>query len=197
MKVLLVNGSPHEKGCTYTALQEMIMQFEKEGIDTELMWLGNEPVAGCIACGSCFKTGRCFRNDAVNELLEKAQDTDGFVFGSPVHFAGASGAITSFLDRVFYASMKGSQLAYKPGAAVVSARRSGTTAAFDQLNKYFTKSHMPVVTSSYWNGVHGFTPDDVRQDLEGLQTMRMLASNMAWLIRSLFSESNLRTASSF
>ena len=104
------------------------MQFKKEGIDTELMWLGNEPVAGCIACGSCFKTGRCFRNDAVNELLEKAQDTDGFVFGSPVHFAGASGAITSFLDRVFYASMKGSQLAYKPGAAVVSARRSGTTA---------------------------------------------------------------------
>ena len=180
MKVILVNGSPREKGCTYTALCEVAGALEKNGIETEIFQVGAKPIAGCIVC---LKNGRCFVDDPVNEFVEKAKMADGFVFGSPVHYAAASGAITSFLDRAFYG--KGNVFAGKPGAAVVSCRRGGAASAFDQLNKYFTINSMPVVSSQYWNQVHGNTPDEVRQDAEGLQTMRTLGSNMAWLLKCI------------
>ena len=180
MKVILVNGSPREKGCTYTALCEVAGALEKNGIETEIFQVGAKPIAGCIGCNVCLKNGRCFVDDPVNE---KAKTADGFVFGSPVHYAAASGAITSFLDRAFYG--KGNVFAGKPGAAVVSCRRGGAASAFDQLNKYFTINSMPVVSSQYWNQVHGNTPDEVRQDAEGLQTMRTLGSNMAWLLKCI------------
>lgn len=183
MKVILVNGSPHEKGCTYTALTEVEKTLNKEGIETEMLWLGNEPVAGCIGCGACLKSGRCFRNDVVNTFIEKMSQADGFVFGSPVHFASASGELTSFMDRAFYG--RGSLVAGKPAAAVVSCRRGGATAAFDQINKYFSISNMPIVTSQYWNQVHGNTPEQVVQDEEGMQTMRTLGMNMAWLMKCI------------
>ena len=185
MKVLLVNGSPHEKGCTYTALKEVAKTLNTEGIATELFQIGIKPMSGCIACRKCRETGRCVFNDKVNEFLDIAKDFDGFIFGSPVHFAAASGAITSFMDRVFYTDLNsGKQRFYlKPAAAVVSARRAGTTATFDQLNKYFTIMEMPVISSRYWNMVHGATPEDVRKDLEGLQTMRILGRNMAWFLK--------------
>ena len=184
MKVLLINGSPHEDGCTYTALREVAGELEKAGIETELFHVGKQPIRGCIGCGYCKNKGnKCvFGNDTVNTALEKARDADGFIFGSPVHYAAASGMLTSFLDRFFYA---GTVLKYKPGAAVVSCRRGGAAAAFDQLNKYFTISSMPVVSSQYWNMVHGNTPEEVRQDLEGMQTMRTLGKNMAWLLKSI------------
>lgn len=182
MKVLLVNGSPNAKGCTYTALQEMTDAFGKEGVETELFQLGKKPVSACMACFQCRKTGRCVIEDKVNEFLNKARDADGFIFGTPVHFASASGAITSFMDRVFFAADR--NIFYlKPAAAVVSARRGGATATFDQLNKYFTICQMPVISSAYWNMVHGWTPADVRQDAEGLQTMRILARNMTWFLK--------------
>lgn len=183
MKVLLVNGSARPAGCTYTALQEVAGALEKNGIETEIIQLGTQPVAGCIGCGACFKTGKCFRDDGVNEFVEKAKRADGFVFGSPVHYAAASGALTSFLDRVFYG--KSSVFQGKPGACVVSCRRGGATAAFEQINKYFTICGMPIVSSQYWNMVHGNTPEEVRQDLEGLQTMRTLGNNMAWLLKCI------------
>jgi len=186
MKVLLINGSPHAKGCTYTALCEVANSLEKEGVGTEIMHVGVRPISGCIGCGYCKKAGlgRCvFDEDTVNAAIEKAEVADGFIFGSPVHYAGASGAVTSFLDRCFYAG--GSAFAYKPGACVVSCRRGGATAAFDQLNKYFTISNMPVVSSRYWNMVHGNTPEEVAKDLEGLQVMRILGANMAWLLKSI------------
>lgn len=183
MKVILVNGSPREKGCTYTALCEVAGALEKNGIETEIFQVGAKPIAGCIGCNVCLKNGRCFVDDPVNEFVEKAKTADGFVFGSPVHYAAASGAITSFLDRAFYG--KGNVFARKPGAAVVSCRRGGAASAFDQLNKYFTINSMPVVSSQYWNQVHGNTPDEVRQDAEGLQTMRTLGSNMAWLLKCI------------
>ena len=183
MKVILVNGSPHEKGCTYTALTEVEKTLNKEGIETEMLWLGNEPVAGCIGCGACLKSGRCFRNDVVNTFIEKMSQADGFVFGSPVHFASASGELTSFMDRAFYG--RGSLVAGKPAAAVVSCRRGGATAAFDQINKYFSISNMPIVTSQYWNQVHGNTPEQVVQDEECMQTMRTLGMNMAWLLKCI------------
>ena len=183
MKVILVNGSPREKGCTYTALCEVAGALEKNGIETEIFQVGAKPIAGCIGCNVCLKNGRCFVDDPVNEFVEKAKTADGFVFGSPVHYAAASGAITSFLDRAFYG--KGNVCAGKPGAAVVSCRRGGAASAFDQLNKYFTINSMPVVSSQYWNQVHGNTPDEVRQDAEGLQTMRTLGSNMAWLLKCI------------
>ena len=181
MQVLLVNGSPHPKGCTWTALSEVAAELERQGIGSRIFQLGTQPVAGCIACGSCRKTGRCFRNDLVNEALELVLQFDGFVFGSPVYYASASGQLESFLDRLFYSG--GALFANKPGAAVVSCRRGGASAAFEQINKYFGMNNMPVVTSSYWNQVHGNTPDEVKQDLEGLQTMRQLARNMAWMLR--------------
>jgi multimeric flavodoxin WrbA len=185
MKVLLINGSPKVKGCTYTALLEVAKELEKENIETEIFHIGNKPIRGCMACGGCSKddSSRCvFNDDAVNIALEKAKDADGFIFGSPVHYAGASGQMTSFLDRFFYA---GDGFQYKPGAAVISCRRGGSTAAFDQLNKYFTISNMPVVSSQYWNMVHGNTPEEVKQDLEGMQTMRTLGKNMVWLLKSI------------
>jgi len=183
MKVLLVNGSPRKSGCSYTALKEVADTLEKNGLETEIFWIGNKPVAGCIACGACAKTGRCFRDDCVNEFLDKAEQADGFVFGTPVHYASASGMISSFMDRAFYAGS--SKFRGKPGAAVVSCRRGGASAAFDQINKYFTISSMPVVSSQYWNSVHGNTPDEVRQDGEGMQIMRTLGNNMAWLMKSI------------
>jgi multimeric flavodoxin WrbA len=185
MKVLLVNGSPHKEGCTYTALAEVEETLNKEGIDTEIFWVGNKPLSGCIACKTCAEKKQCVFNDKVNDFLDIAKNADGFIFGTPVHYAAASGAITSFMDRAFYSDMiAGRQSFYlKPAAAVVSARRAGTTATFDQLNKYFTISEMPVISSRYWNMVHGATPEDVKKDLEGLQTMRVLARNMAWFLK--------------
>ncbi len=183
MKVLLVNGSPHPKGCTYTALGEVASGLAAGGIESEIFQVGTKPVSGCLGCGRCRETGRCIMEDAVNRFLDMADGFDGFVFGSPVHYAAASGAITSFMDRVFYAA--GGRLAFKPGAAVVSCRRAGSTAALDQLNKYFTISNMPLVGSQYWNMVHGSTPDDVRRDEEGMQTMRVLGGNMAWLLHCI------------
>ena len=183
MKILVVNGSPHANGCTYTALCEVAAALEAEGIETEIFQVGTKPVSGCLGCGACIKTGKCVIDDVVNEFVEKAKEADGFVFGSPVHYAGASGAITSFMDRAFYG--KGSIYADKPAAAIVSCRRGGATAAFEQLNKYFTISNMPIVSSQYWNMVHGNTPDQVRQDLEGMQTMRTLGKNMAWLLKCI------------
>ena len=185
MKVLLVNGSPHEKGCTYTALMEVAGVLENEGIGAEVVWIGNKPLSGCIDCRTCLERKKCIFDDKVNEVLAVAQSVDGFIFGSPVHYAAASGAMTSFMDRLFFADLlSGRQsFALKPAAAVVSARRAGTTATFDQLNKYFTKSQMPIISSRYWNMVHGATPEDVQKDLEGLQTMRVLARNMAWILK--------------
>lgn len=183
MKVILVNGSPKEKGCTYTALCEVAGALEKNGIETEIFWVGAKPIAGCIGCGACSKSGKCFVDDCVNVFVEKAKTADGFVFGSPVHYAAASGALTSFLDRAFYG--KGAVFAGKPGAAVVSCRRGGASAAFDQLNKYFTINNMPVVSSQYWNQVHGNTPEEVKKDAEGMQTMRTLGNNMAWLLKCI------------
>jgi multimeric flavodoxin WrbA len=185
MKVLLVNGSPHKKGCTSAALAEIEKTLHEEGIETEIFWLGVKPIAGCIGCVSCAKTGKCVFNDCVNDFLDIAKDADGYIFGSPVHYAAASGAITSFLDRVFYADAhSGRQSFYlKPAAAIVSARRGGTTAAFDQLNKYFTISEMPIISSNYWNMVHGINPEDVQEDQEGLQIMRVLARNMAFFLK--------------
>ncbi|MBQ8509776.1 MAG: flavodoxin family protein [Clostridia bacterium] len=186
MKVLLVNGSPHEKGCTYTALSEVAAQLAKNGVDSEIFWLGTDPLRSCTACGGCAKSGkkRCvFGGDKVNEALDIMESCDGIVVGSPVHYAGPSGQITSFLGRLFYSGS--ALLQNKPGAAVVSCRRGGATAAYESLVKYFEMSNMPLVTSQYWNQVHGSNPDDVRRDEEGLQTMRTLADNMAWLLRSI------------
>lgn len=182
MKVLLVNGSPNAKGCTYTALSEVADTLNKEGIDTQIFQIGKKPIAGCIACRKCREIGKCIFDDVVNEFNELVASADGFIFGSPVYYASAAGAMISFMDRVFFSSRKDS-FYLKPAAAVVSARRGGTTATFDQLNKYFTINQMPVISSSYWNMVHGYTPEDVRQDLEGLQIMRNLGRNMAWFLR--------------
>lgn len=183
MKVILVNGSPKPAGCTYTALCEVAGALKEHGIETELIQVGRAAISGCLGCGACLKTGKCIVDDGVNAFVEKAKNADGFVFGSPVHYAAASGALTSFLDRAFYG--KSSVFAGKPGAAIVSCRRGGATAAFDQLNKYFTISNMPIVSSQYWNQVHGNTPEEVRQDEEGMQTMRTLGNNMAWLLKCI------------
>lgn len=184
MKVLLINGSPHKEGCTYVALKEIAATLEKEKIDSEIVWIGNKPIGGCIACGNCRKTGTCIFEDAVNEIREKCREADGFVFGSPVHYAAASGNLTSFMDRLFYSSSK-ETFYLKPAACVVSARRAGTTAAFEQLNKYFTISQMPIVSSRYWNMVHGAVPEQVAEDKEGLLTMRILGRNMAYLLKCM------------
>lgn len=185
MNVLLVNGSPHQFGCTYTALTEIAAALKSEGISSEFFWIGNQPIAGCTGCGSCGKTGRCIFDDQVNAFLAIAGDYDGFVFGSPVHYASMSGAMSAFMDRVFFAEPgTGRQLFWlKPAAAIVSARRAGTTAALDQMNKHLLYAQMPIISSCYWNMVHGSTPEDVRQDAEGLQIMRTLGRNMAWFLR--------------
>lgn len=188
MKVLLVNGSPHKEGCTYTALSEVAKTLNEANIETEIFWVGTKPIAGCIACKTCAKTGKCVFDDVVNEFVEKAKDADGFIFGSPVHYASASGAITSFMDRAFYSAFqggKGDYFSFKPASVVVSARRAGTTATYDQLNKYFGISQMPIISSRYWNMVHGATPDDVRKDEEGMQTMRILGRNMAYYLKCI------------
>ena len=183
MKVLLLNGSPHEKGCTYTALCEVAGALEKNGIETEIFQIGNKPVAGCIGCGSCRKTGRCVFEGGVNEFVEKAKEADGFIFGSPVYYANASGQISSFLDRAFYSNGSYEAFRFKPGAAIAVARRGGTTAALDALNKYFGIAQMPTAGSTYWNMVHGLYAEEAPQDEEGMQTMRNLARNMAWMMR--------------
>ena len=183
MKVILVNGSPHEKGCTYTALTEIQKTLEKNKIETETFWVGNKPISGCLGCGNCIKTGKCFMEDKVNEFLEKVPEADGFVFGTPVHFASGSGMITSFMDRAFYGRRE--LFKNKLASAVVSCRRGGATSTFDQINKYFAMNNMPIVTSQYWNMVHGSKPEDVLKDEEGLQTMRTLANNMSWLLKCI------------
>ena len=184
MKVLMLNGSPHEKGCTYTALMEVAGELEKAGIQTEIMHVGGDLVHGCMGCGACSKLVRCiYSQDKVNEAVEKMKESQGLIVGSPVHYASAGGAVTSFLDRFFYSG--GAYAAHKPAAAVASARRAGTTATLDQLNKYFMISQMPVVSSQYWNMVHGGCPEDVKKDEEGLQIMRVLGRNMAWLLQSI------------
>lgn len=187
MKVILVNGGPHKDGCTNVALEEIAKILESEKIETEIMWLENNPIGGCIGCNYCLQNGnRCFMNDKVNEFLEKVETTDGFVFGSPVHFAGASGALTSFLDRAFYG--RGSLFAGKVCASVVSCRRGGASSAFDQINKYALMSNMFLVGSSYWNQIHGTNKDEAKQDLEGLQTMRNLGRNMAYILKCINSD---------
>ena len=184
MKVLMVNGSPHEEGCTYTALEEVAKALEKAGVETEIMWLGVDAIAGCIGCGACAKTGKgCFRGDVVNEFIEKAKEADGFIFGTPVHYAAASGALTSFMDRAFYAG--GKYMTGKPAAGVVSCRRGGADSTFDQINKYFTINCMPIVSSQYWNQVHGNSAEEVVKDEEGMQIMRTLGNNMAWLLKCI------------
>ena len=186
MKVLLVNGSPHKSGCTNRALEEVAATLQKEGIETEMFWLGNKPIGGCIACKRCVQTGKCVFDDVVNTCREKAYEADGFVFGTPVHYGAASGNMTAFMDRLFYSELGGNQnkaFYLKPAAAVISARRAGTTATFDQMNKYFTIQEMPIVSSRYWNMVHGAVPEQVEEDLEGLYTMRVLGRNMAYLLK--------------
>ena len=184
MKVLLINGSPHPKGCTYTALQEVAGQLQKEGVESVLLQIGTRPVQDCIACGKCAETGLCvFKDDAVNEAIGLLKECDGLVVGSPVYYGGPTGSLCSFLDRLCF--RKAAPYAGKPAACVVSCRRGGATAAFERLNQYFGMLNMPIVTSQYWNMVHGNTPDQVLQDIEGLQTMRTLAKNMAWLIKCI------------
>lgn len=183
MKVMLLNGSPNEKGCTYTALREIEKVLNKHEIETEIVYLGKKPIAGCIACSKCFETGKCIWNDKVNETAKRLDEIDGLIIGSPVYYASANGSLIAFLDRLFFSA--GEKMAGKLGASIVSCRRAGSTAAFDQLNKYFTISNMPIVSSNYWNQVHGFTPEDVMQDKEGLQIMRTLGENMVWLLKCI------------
>ena len=183
MKVLLLNGSPHPNGCTATALKEMISVFDAEGVETELIDVGNKNIRGCIACGSCMKNGKCVFDDLVNEVAPKFEAADGLVIGSPVYYASPNGTILSFVDRLFYSTRFSKHM--KVGAAVVSARRGGNTASFDVLNKYFSISGMPIATATYWNQVHGFTAEDVQKDAEGLQTMRNLARNMTFLMKAI------------
>lgn len=183
MKVMLLNGSSYPDGCTALALRQAAKAIEEEGIETETIFLGNAPMADCIACGHCRKTGQCVFDDIVNEIARKAKDCDGFIFGSPVYYAHPSARLLTVLDRVFYSA--GKNFACKPGAAVLSARRGGTTASFDVINKYFTINRMPVVSSTYWNNIHGNTPAEAAQDAEGLQTMTNLGKNMAWLIKCI------------
>ena len=183
MKVLLINGSQHEKGCPYTALSEVAKALNANGVETVIYQLGQKQVSGCKGCWACKKLKKCVIDDGVNEFVEKAAEFDGYVFGSPVYYASASGALVSFMDRVFYSG--GKNLAYKPAAAVVSCRRAGASTTFDVINKYFTINNMQIVGSNYWNEVHGNTAEEVLQDEEGLQTMRMLGNNMAWLLKCI------------
>ena len=183
MKVLLVNGSPHQHGCTYTALTEAANALKERNIETEIVWVGNQPIAGCTACGGCRNTGKCVFNDLGNEIIAKLDTYDGFVFGTPVYYGGPSGQILSVMNRLFYAAS--AKMAGKPVSAVVSCRRGGASAAFQQMNMHFMMTNMIVITSQYWNQVHGNTPEEIRQDAEGLQTMRTLAENMTFVLRSI------------
>lgn len=182
-KIILLNGSPHLHGCTAAALEEMIRIFKEENVETELIHVGNKAIRGCIACGYCAENGKCvFNDDLVNEVAPKFEEADGLVVGSPVYYGSPNGTILSFMDRLFYSTPFSKHM--KVGAAVVSCRRGGNTASFDVLNKYFTISGMPVASSTYWNQVHGFAAEDVKKDLEGLQTMRNLARNMSFMVKS-------------
>ncbi len=183
MKVLLINGSPHKEGCTYTALSEVAQTLNKHSIETEILYLGTKPIPGCIACRSCGRNGLCIHDDLVNDIHKRLDEFDGIIIGSPVYYSGPNGQLVSFLNRLFYSS--DSKMAGKPGAAVVSCRRGGASATFEQLNQYFGIANMPIVTSQYWNSVHGNTPDEVRRDKEGLQTMRTLGENFAWLLKCI------------
>ncbi len=184
MNVLLINGSPHKNGCTHTALSEVAGQLNKNGIETEIFHIGTEPIRGCIACGKCAETGHCtFNDDPVNQCIDLTKRADGLVVGSPVYYASPNGSLRAFMDRMFYRKAAG--YAYKPAAAVVNCRRGGATTAFESLNRYFSISSMPIVSSQYWNETHGITPEQVKQDLEGMQTMRTLGNNMAWLIKCI------------
>lgn len=188
MKVILVNGSPHKNGCTHRALAEVATTLDAHGIESEIFWIGAKPAAGCMACGRCRETGACIFDDAVNEFRARAEQADGFIFGAPVHYAHAASSLMGFMDRLFYSNGKAGAsdvLSFKPAAAIASARRAGTTAALDDMQKFFTISNMPIVSSRYWNMVHGCTPEEVEQDQEGLWTMRQLGRNMAWLLKSL------------
>jgi multimeric flavodoxin WrbA len=184
MNVLLINGSPHEHGCTYTALAEAGSALNGEGIGTTRFYIGNKAISGCAACYSCHDTGHCIFSDAANDCIDLIREADGLIIGSPVYFGSANGALCALLDRVFFAGRQ-RDFMYKPAAAVVSCRRGGASAAFDRLNKYFTISEMPVVSSQYWNSVHGNTPEEVARDKEGLQVMRTLGKNMAWMLKNL------------
>ena len=183
MKVLMINGSPHSKGNTYVALHEMEKIFLEEGIKTEIVQVGNKDIRGCAACNSCAEKGKCVFNDIVNETAPKFEECDGLVAASPVYYASANATLSAFLDRLFYNTQFDKTM--KVGACAVAARRGGLSAAFDQLNKYFTITGMPVASSQYWNGIHGREPGEARQDEEGLQTMSTLAKNMAFLIKSI------------
>lgn len=183
MKVILINGSPNAKGCTYTALEEVAKTLKSEGIETEIIHVGHKDIRGCIGCRQCKTKGKCVFNDIVNDIAPKFKECDGIVIGSPVYFASANGTLVSFIDRLFYSMTADKTM--KVGAAVVSCRRGGNSATFDELNKYFTISQMPIASSQYWNMVHGNSPEEVQQDLEGLQTMRTLGKNMAFLIKSI------------
>ena len=182
-KILFINASPHEFGCTYTALKEMIDTFDKLGVEHELLYLGKKPMQGCTDCGYCAKHGRCVFDDAVNQVLDKLDEYDGIVAGTPVYYGGPNGILCAFLDRFMFCS--GNRTAGKLAASVVSCRRGGASGAFMRLNQYFAMKNMHIVGSQYWNQVHGFTPDDVRKDEEGLQTMRTLAQNMAWMLKNI------------
>ena len=185
MKVLLINGSPNKEGCTFTALSEVAGSLNAEGIDTEIYHIGKKAIHGCAACWGCMKLGKCvFNDDGVNELAARLDEFDGFIIGAPVYYAGPAGSICAFLDRLFF-SGNNAKFVDKPGACVVSCRRGGASAAFDRLNKYFTIKNMPIVSSQYWNQVHGNSPEEVKQDLEGMQTMRTLGKNMAWLLKCI------------
>ena len=183
MKVLMINGSPHAKGNTYAALHEMEKIFAENCIDTEIVHIGNQAVRGCIACSSCAKNGKCVFNDIVNEMAPKFEACDGLVIGSPVYYASANATLIAFLDRLFYSTHFDKTM--KVGASVVAARRGGLSSTFDELNKYFTITGMPVASSQYWNSIHGRKPGEAQQDAEGLQTMRTLARNMTFLIKSI------------
>ena len=182
-KVLLINGSPKNNGCTYTSLNEMIKVFCDEGIETELIHIGSKDIRGCIACNKCRQLGKCVFEDIVNEVAEKFEASDGLVIGSPVYYASPNGTLISFLDRLFYSSSFSKNL--KVGASIVNARRGGNTSSFDVLNKYFLISSMPIASSTYWNMTHGFNSEDVKKDKEGLQTIRNLARNMAFMIKAI------------
>lgn len=184
MKALLVNGSPRPNGCTYTALCELAKTLEQEGIETEIVQIGNKDIRGCIACRSCYKTGKCVFDDVVNEIAPKFAEADALVIGSPVYYASPAGGAIAFMDRLFY-STSTIDKTMKVGASIVSCRRGGNTSSFDVLNKYFTISGMPIASSQYWNMVYGNTPEEVLQDKEGLQTMRTLGKNMAFLMKSI------------
>lgn len=188
MKVLLFNGSTHKEGCTFTALSEIQKTLKEECVDSEIYQLGSEPIAACKACRACAKLGKCVINDKVNDFLDYAREFDAFVFGAPVYYAAVAGGAVSFLNRAFFAAFmsgRGDIFMHKPGAAIANARRAGTTATLDQLNKYFTITQMPIISGRYWNMTHGHTPEDIRQDLEGMQNLRILARNMAYYLKCI------------